>query len=202
MVDISRAFFGCLVYVFVSILIQFMGIISPAMQLVLLHALAIVIGGAFYWFCCFHSQEKISNNQTQIILIVHLTLIFMLYYVWSVFFPSEEFVDDFFAVSNFDKALKLLTIFLLAPIAEEITYRGIIFDSLRKMKNTSFVKTVAAALVSSFVFMFYHGQYENQSTFVLLFLVALLLCSARYFSKTLWIPIVVHSFASLCAISL
>lgn len=203
MKNIFKAVFGCLLFPMVGVFSYALGIqnLSSGMRLMLPLALLALVSGVFYWLFCFKPEKSVTNHLKNKVLVIHLLLIFTLYFIWDALFPSETYVGDFFIGSDMDDILKLITILVLAPIAEELTYRGIVFDSLRRMKKGRFM-LILAAITSSSVFTLYHGQYEHVSTFVLLFLVAILLCSARYFSKTLWVPMTVHSFASLCAISL
>lgn len=204
MINIFRALFGSFLFLFIVMLMYEIGIekFSPLMLLVFPHVLSIFIAGVFYWFCCIRPEDKEDNVFKIKVLLTHFILIFTLYFIWYVTFPREEFTDNFLTGSNIDNVVKLLTIFILAPISEEIIYRGIIFDNLIRIKSNNRLILITSAFVSSFIFVLYHTQYEHISTIILLFLVALVLCSARYLSKTLWIPIVIHSFASLCAISL
>ena len=198
------ALFGSLLFVLISVLSYMLGIhhLGALALLVLPHVFAIIIGGGFYWLCCTKPQVKVNDKTKKKVLALHLALIFALYFFWSNLFPSEAFVDNFFVESDLlNNLVKLVTIMILAPISEELIYRGIVFGSLASVKPNKYM-VVLAALISSCIFTIYHYQYEHTSTLVLLYFVGMLLCSARYFSKTLWIPIVVHSFASLCAISL
>jgi membrane protease YdiL (CAAX protease family) len=200
--NIFCALFGSLLFGFISVFVTMLGTVNFVVLLVLPQILGIIIGGIFYWLCCSKPQARVSDKMIKKVLWVHLALIFSLYFVWSKIFPSETFVDNFFVDSDFlNNSLKLATIMILAPISEEIIYRGIVFGSLLSVKQNKYI-AVIAALVSSCVFTAYHLQYEHTSTLVLLFFVGMLLCSARYFSKTLWVPVVIHSFASLCAVSL
>ncbi|MGY5823567.1 CPBP family intramembrane glutamic endopeptidase [Vibrio chemaguriensis] len=204
MKSVFCALFGSLLFLIIGVLSYKLGIhhLGALAQLAIPHVFAIIIGGGFYWLCCTKPKVNVSNKTKKKVLVLHLAFIFALYFIWSILFHSEDFVDNFFVESELlSNLVKLVTIMLLAPISEELIYRGIVFGSLASVKPNKYM-VVLAALVSSCIFTVYHYQYEHISTFVLLYFVGMLLCSARYFSKTLWIPVVVHSFASLCAISL
>ena len=202
MSNFFRALFGSVSLLIVSLIFTFFGVdnMDASVKFALPHVVAILLVGAFYWrFCRMRNPYVLKHVLTKQVAFIHFGLMFALYAVWAMFFPSESFVDDFFNGTNEQNALKLLTVFILAPISEELTYRGVMFESISNIKHNKFM-LIVAAIISSSVFILYHSQYEYFSTSVLLFFVGMILCSARYFSGTLWFSIVLHSFASLCVL--
>lgn len=201
--NIACALFGSTLLLIISVFGLALGIPEYGYTVMFMfpHALAILIGGLFYWAYCFKPKENNEIYARRNVVMVHLALVFCVYFAWSNLFPNEAYVNELFSSTTLDNALRLITVLILAPISEEILFRGIVFDSISRI-NRSKIMPIVAAVISSFVFMVNHTQYENASTSVLIFLVGMLLCSARFFSNTLWIPMVIHSFASLCAILL
>ncbi len=78
----------------------------------------------------------------------------------------------------------ILGISILAPIAEELVFRGIIQGELRKA-----MPEWAAIVIQAVVFALFHMQ-PVQITYVLL--PGLLLGLAYYWSRSLWVPILMH----------
>ena len=203
MKNILSALFGGLLFLAVSMLSYILigEELEGAQLLAIVHSVCILVGGVFYWRCV-KVQNDVTAKRNYQVLALHSSLIFVLYLVASYVLPSEAYVDNFFKNSGFSEVLvKLATILVIVPVSEEIMFRGIVFDSIRLIRPSKLV-TLLAAFVSSIVFTVYHHQYEHLSTLVFLFVVGWVLCSARYFSRTLWVPMAVHSFAALCAISL
>ncbi|MBS6194448.1 MAG: HAD-IA family hydrolase [Clostridiales bacterium] len=85
--------------------------------------------------------------------------------------------------------LLMLTIGILAPITEELIFRGLIF---RRLKD--FIKPVPAIIISSLVFGLYHG---NMVQFLYASLLGSLLAIIYNRTGTLWTAIVAHMAANL-----
>lgn len=96
-----------------------------------------------------------------------------------------------------------LIIFILAPITEEVVVRGVVLTSLDAglSKIINCHRIISSVLVSLF-FSLIHQQYQSLSTYILLILVSLCLCLARFHSQTIWVPISLHFFASCLAVGL
>lgn len=77
-----------------------------------------------------------------------------------------------------------IALVVLAPVAEEVIFRGYLFGNLRK-----YVPFWLAALIVSVLFGFVHGQWNVAlDTFAL----SLVLCSLREISGSLWPSILLH----------
>lgn len=83
---------------------------------------------------------------------------------------------------------------ILAPIAEELTFRGLVF---RRMKEYS--SFWPAALVSSLLFALYH---MNIMQGIFAFIFGLLLCAIYDHFRNLWTPICMHAAANAVSIIL
>lgn len=109
-----------------------------------------------------------------------------------------------FGKSMWHDAATIATIGILAPVSEELAYRGLILkmmrDGLSKTKwfnNTIYNKTYIAALiaiaVSAFFFATLHAGEGQQSAVPFLFVNALIFGFLYIKTKSLYVPVLVHS---------
>lgn len=113
--------------------------------------------------------------------------------------PQEAFMVTVFAKPALGIISTCLVIFLIAPINEEIIFRGLILNVFTLGGRWVFW---LGALVSSTLFMLMHGQYQHISTLVELFTVGMIFCSARWHSGGLLLPALLHILAALIAVML
>ena len=78
---------------------------------------------------------------------------------------------------------------LLVPVYEEIVFRGCLFNSFKFWFNDNIY---ISAIVTSVIFSALHLQYTDFRTFLMLFLVSLVLISAKIKSDGLLMPILLH----------
>ena len=78
---------------------------------------------------------------------------------------------------------------LLVPVYEEIVFRGCLFNSFKFWFNDNIY---TSAIVTSVIFSALHLQYTDFHTFLMLFLVSLVLISAKIKSNGLLMPILLH----------
>lgn len=86
----------------------------------------------------------------------------------------------------------LLTVFLMifiAPIYEEIVFRGCLLDALLLCFRGKFY---LASIVTSIAFAFLHTQYTDIRALIILFAISMILVCARHLSKGLLMPILLH----------
>jgi len=86
-------------------------------------------------------------------------------------------------------ALELVGYGILVPIAEELTFRGLIMKRMAEYSNQKL-----AIFFSSLIFAFYH---QNVPQGVYAFLVGLVLCYVYDRAKTIKAPIVLHAGANI-----
>lgn len=113
--------------------------------------------------------------------------------------PQEAFMVTVFAKPPLGIISTCLVIFLIAPINEEIIFRGLILNVFTLGGRWVFW---LGALVSSTLFMLMHGQYQHISTLVELFAVGMIFCSARWHSGGLLLPALLHILAAVIAVIL
>ncbi len=83
---------------------------------------------------------------------------------------------------------------LIAPLAEELIFRGFIFKALRER-----ITFWPATIIVSILFGIAHGQWNvGIDTFVL----SVFLCGLREYSGSLWASILLHSLKNLLAFTL
>ena len=93
--------------------------------------------------------------------------------------------------------MSLLVFAFVAPVFEEVAFRGIGFAGFRH------VKIGTAALINGLVFGFLH---MNMNQFIYAFLGGVVFCYLMYYTKSIWAPILSHfiinAFAALVQFSL
>lgn len=125
-------------------------------------------------------------------LIVYFILAALFVSIFSKVFPwfnSEQSQDVGFAAesltSRLDYVLAFITLVVVAPIAEETTFRGLLYGKLRSSK----VNVVIAMLITSIVFSALHGQWNVG---VNVFCMSLVMCFMREVTGTIYSSILLH----------
>ncbi|HCU3378013.1 TPA: CPBP family intramembrane metalloprotease [Escherichia coli] len=93
---------------------------------------------------------------------------------------------------SFSGAILWINIFssvLLVPVYEEIVFRGYLFNSFKFLFHDNIY---IPAIVTSVIISALHIQYTYFRTFLMLFLVSLVLISAQIKSNGLLMPILLH----------
>jgi membrane protease YdiL (CAAX protease family) len=85
---------------------------------------------------------------------------------------------------RYEYMLAFLTLVVIAPVAEEILFRGYLYGKLRKH-----VPVWAAALITSALFGAVHGQWNVA---IDVFALSLVLCSLREVTGNIWAGMLVH----------
>ena len=99
------------------------------------------------------------------------------------------FVDDLYDSAN-PKWLLIVTMVIVAPIYEEVMFRGILWSAVREQFAGSKGAWVAT-ITTSVLFSIIHLQYEFYEMSVI-FILAMLLGYARSRSGSLYVPILLH----------
>lgn len=85
---------------------------------------------------------------------------------------------------NYEYILAFITLVVIAPIAEEILFRGYLFGKLQKH-----LPLWGAILVTSLLFGFVHGAWNVG---IDVFALSIVLCLLRVVSKSIWPSIMLH----------
>jgi membrane protease YdiL (CAAX protease family) len=85
---------------------------------------------------------------------------------------------------RYEYILAFATLVILAPLAEEILFRGYLFGKLRK-----YIPAWAAILLTSILFGLIHGQWNVG---VDVFALSLVLCTLREITGSIWAGVLLH----------
>ena len=97
-----------------------------------------------------------------------------------------------YSVIGFDRALAFVTLVVVAPIAEEIIFRGWLYGKLRKKLSFEIserASAVIASLLVSLLFGLVHGQWNVG---VNVFAMSMILCALREITGTIYAGILLH----------
>ncbi|CDM92203.1 CPBP family intramembrane glutamic endopeptidase [Xenorhabdus bovienii] len=141
------------------------------------------------------------GNATSLGLAISVIILYLTFYGIEKLFgiPSESFVLQLTSQSGVALLAVYVTIFVLAPVCEEILFRGMFLNMFKSIRPWTLW---IGAFITSVIFSSIHSQYHHASTFVSLFILALILAAARIRSGGLLLPILLHAEASLMAVIL
>lgn len=130
----------------------------------------------------------------QTMLFMGMMILLML--IGSIFMPSEAWMESQYSRSLYLTLFSLFCCGLLAPVVEEILFRGFILQCfLQWLPSCRF----ACFLLTSLLFAAIHTQYTHWQTMLLLILMSHLLCYARLKTNSLILPIFLHTINNLIA---
>lgn len=109
---------------------------------------------------------------------------------------SGDVNQDVFQPQNWTLAFIFVSV-IMAPIVEEVAFRGIAFGALIARG----VSPVGAVVLSSFAFAFSHLQYSPAAMFVV-FLTGIGFAVLRLMSGTIIVPIIAHASANAVILTL
>ena len=87
-------------------------------------------------------------------------------------------------ITDLDRLFAMISVVLVAPIAEEIMMRGWLYGKLRRKWNV-----VVAIILTSLTFALLHGQWNVGVT---VFALSIMLCSLREITGTIWSGMLLH----------
>ena len=133
-----------------------------------------------------------------VILFLAISIIFMFFSeLISYWYP--DLFDDTFVIESYRQAKNLPILYtgvvIFGPMFEEIFFRGFLFKGL----ENSFLGGHGAVFISSFLFAAIHLQYDQTIMLFILLPMAILLGYSRLMSKSLVLPILLHSINNLAA---
>lgn len=102
---------------------------------------------------------------------------------------TEAWVTSQVSLNSYALWLSTLTLVFIAPVYEEIVFRGCLFNAFQYWFNN---KTWLSSVVVSVIFAVMHTQYVDLRTLLMLFLVSQVLILARLKSNGLLMPITLH----------
>ncbi len=130
---------------------------------------------------------------TYIVYAVTIYVVLQAIMSWVPGFPIDQAQDIGFKVygSRLDNILAFVTLVIMAPVAEEVLFRGYLYG---KLKNS--VPAIIAALATSLLFAAAHGQLNVA---VDVFVLSLILCGLRSLTGSIWAGILVHMIKNAIA---
>ncbi|WP_211029400.1 CPBP family intramembrane glutamic endopeptidase [Aeromonas dhakensis] len=111
--------------------------------------------------------------------------------------PPESWVVDLLNQPYLQLLSVFFTILVLAPISEEILFRGILLNIFFESRVWVFW---AGVVLMAIIFSAIHPQYQHVNTFLQLMALSAIFSWARLRSGGLMLPILLHSLASLLAV--
>ncbi|CUU23139.1 CPBP family intramembrane metalloprotease [Duffyella gerundensis] len=129
------------------------------------------------------------------LLFIGSLLLLMLAQTW--FLQPEAWLEEQAQQGSSSMLILMFTAVLLAPVFEEILFRGFLLQAFLLWAPRS---RFACMLLTSLLFAMMHTQYVQWQTTVVLTLFSLILCYARLRSKTLALPIFLHMLNNLIAL--
>lgn len=122
-----------------------------------------------------------------------LALIIISYAASYHLLPKEPFVTDFTkGLSHEMAAVKIAATIFIFPLLEELVFRGIILSSFLNAFGEK-AGYIIGGLTVSVLFAVIHTQYSFP-TKIQMFALSLIFCGARYQSRGLLLPILLHAF--------
>ena len=107
--------------------------------------------------------------------------------------PVSPFMINVYKTARFTPALYIALV-LMAPVFEEIFFRGFIFQGIRYSR----LGTVGAVILTTLGWSILHIQYDTY-TIATIIVLGLLLGIARLKSNSIYVPIAMHSLNNLVA---
>ena len=100
-------------------------------------------------------------------------------------------VEQLTSASNI--VLLFLTVVIIAPVSEEVIFRGVAFYRLKETR----LGVSGAIIIPSMLFSLIHLQYEQSIIFVMLFLSAVMFGVIRHITGNLWYCVISHMLMNL-----
>lgn len=113
------------------------------------------------------------------------------------FLQPERWLDEQAQQTRFSLCILLFSAVLLAPIFEEILFRGFLLQAFLMWAPRS---RFACILLTSLLFAAIHTQYIHWQTIAVLTLFSILLCYARLRANSLLLPVLLHMLNNLIAL--
>lgn len=113
------------------------------------------------------------------------------------FLQPERWLDEQAQQTRFSLCILLFSAVLLAPIFEEILFRGFLLQAFLMWAPRS---RFACILLTSLLFAAMHTQYIHWQTIAVLTLFSILLCYARLRGNSLLLPVLLHMLNNLIAL--
>ncbi|HHG8772824.1 TPA: lysostaphin resistance A-like protein [Raoultella planticola] len=196
----SKAVSGCFAMFILAMAITFFplfikngaDLMARGLLIPLLLATEFVIIVPLYYFF-FRKREGLGRGSVDVKTLLSLFVIILLLqciFPWLTGMSKPEgWSVSQVALPGYLFWLNAIAMVVLAPVYEEIVFRGCLFNAFCFWFND---RVYGAAIAVSVLFSLMHLQYSDFRTFLLLFMISLTLVAARVKSKGLLMPILLH----------
>ncbi|PHM38457.1 CPBP family intramembrane glutamic endopeptidase [Xenorhabdus innexi] len=163
--------------------------------------------GLLFWLpyslLCWRSYQKKFNlmplGKLRLAdLILPVLAISALIWIDGVLGIEESWTSNLVYLPAFTVFLHIIVICIVAPIVEEIIFRGFLLNA--GMGYGEKGKQIAI-IMTSLLFSAGHMQYSSPTTFVVLFVFSVILCHVRIHTRSLIVPMVLHALNNILAVS-
>lgn len=117
--------------------------------------------------------------------------------IFQIFGQPEPWIESLLQPSTLTQILLVITLCVLAPISEEIIFRGFLLNAGIGFGHKG---RLLAIVMTSLLFAWVHTQYLYPATFVSLFVFSAILCEVRIRTGSLLMPIVLHSANNIVSV--
>ena len=133
--------------------------------------------------------NRVNFKTVKLWLFIAVLLLLVQDFILPIWIDKEmpDFMMNIKYPSDLSKWLLVLGVAFFAPILEELIFRGFLLKSLAH----SFLGVYGAIVVTSLVWAIIHFQYE-WIYLVLIFLIGLVLGFARFYTNSIYIPMMMH----------
>ncbi len=100
-------------------------------------------------------------------------------------------------LSSIDFILIFIALVIIAPVSEEILFRGWMYGTLRRLSKTKGL--IASIVIVSLLFGFVHGQ---ANVGIVMIIMSIIMCILREHTGTIWAGIFLHIFKNGIALTL
>ena len=151
----------------------------------------------YLWYGRRYSNIPFGNVKIRQVVVFGLLLLGLIV-SQSFYLQQESWTSGQFGGGKSTILLFSLAVVLLAPVFEEILFRGFILQGLLLWAPR---QRFACALLTSISFAAMHTQYAHLQTLIALIALSLLLCYARLLSGGLRLPVLLHMLNNLIGVS-
>lgn len=145
------------------------------------------------WYIFFRKREGLGAGSFRLkTFFMFFLLILLIQYLLPYIFginKTESWFETRIALGGYIFWINAILIIFIAPVYEEIIFRGCLFNIIYFWcRNNVYV----TAIIVSVMFSVVHLQYAEIMTFIVLFLVSLILSAARVKGRGLLMPVLLH----------
>lgn len=173
---------------------------QPLMMTTVLDCLCAIIFGLYYWRFGYspNIEQPYEKSFNTFSMGAGITIVLWLFVSliagWMYRVIGDVSFDTYTVIESSSVLWSLVLGVVVAPIMEELLFRGILYGNLRKMSR---IPSMVALLISSVVFALFHGTIVHIPTGIIMGIWFALVYEA---TKSLWVGMLVHGFYNLLAL--